>query len=386
MGTVEHPTFLDKEKCKKQLNLAGKIVIPLPGFVSRRKGLDLVVEVLPLLNSNIQLLIAGGAREKDDVEYCEQLIALAKRHNCLDRITFEDSFPISAAVMNATDFAILPYLQATESMMLRTLIAYQIPTITSDVQAFREIKAEFDCIELFKRKNKQDLLEKLVALMVNPKKQSYLKKQCLKMWNETKWSSIAAKHFDTYLEVMAAHPAAMYNEPRQKERLNWLKENVSGRTMEIGCATGYITEYVGADVGLDLNQFRIRFAKKKYPTKDFIVASAEFLPFKDNVLDMILVPEILEHVPLRLAEKIVAETLRVSEKILITLPNAEKNNYDRAIVENPEHKWYPTKATVNSLVKNPIVEYTEEKDFILVQGFSREPRSGSYAHQDTENL
>jgi len=51
--------------------------------------------------------------------------------------------------MNATDIAILPYRYATESMMLRLLVAYTIPTITSDLSVFKEVKQEYDCIELF---------------------------------------------------------------------------------------------------------------------------------------------------------------------------------------------------------------------------------------------
>ncbi len=368
MGCYEHPQFLDKEECKRKLGLSGKRVITLPGFASRRKGYDLVVELLPSLDQDIQLLIAGGARNDDDRVFCKELKTLAQRHNCLNRITFDDSFPITDTIMNATDIAILPYRIATESMILRHLVAYRIPTITSDLPVFREINGEYSCICLFQGDNKEDLKTKIVSLLSDEKRRDFLKQQCQKMWNETKWGSIAQKHFETYLEALAAVPEAIYEEKRQKERCNWLKQNISGLSLEVGCATGYVTNYAGADVGLDLNQYRIRVSKRKYPEKDFIVASAEFLPFKDKAFVTVLIPEILEHVPLSLAEKIVAETKRVSGNMLITLPNADKPNYDKAIVENPEHKWYPTKEIAEKLVKNCTIQYTREKDFILIQG------------------
>jgi glycosyltransferase involved in cell wall biosynthesis len=368
MGCFEQPKFLDREDSKRQLNLSGKRVISLLGFASRRKGYDLVVELLPSLDKDIQLLIAGGARDNDDLAYTEELKALALRYNCLNRITFDDSFPMTDTIMNATDIAILPYKIATDSMMLRHLVAYEIPTITSDLPVFREIERSYGCVHLFQEGNKEDLLRQIKSLLYDAKRRDFLKQQCQRMSNETKWSSIAEKHAEAYLETLAAVPEVIYDDRRQKERLDWLRLNISGYSLEIGCATGYVTNYTGADVGLDLNQYRIRFSKKKYPEKDFIVASAEFLPFKNKAFKTVLIPEILEHVPLSLAEKIVAETSRISENLLITLPNADKINYDKAIVENPEHKWYPTGKVVEKIVKNSTIQYTLEKDFILVKG------------------
>jgi glycosyltransferase involved in cell wall biosynthesis len=366
IGCLEHPQFLEQDECKKKLKLTGKSVLTLPGFVIRSKGYDLVVEILPLLGENVRLLIAGGTRSEEDSLYREELKELAQRNNSADKIVFDDSFPITSTIMNATDIALLPYKEADDSMMVRDLVSYRVPTITSDIPVFKNIKNEYDCIELFKAGDRNDLLEKINSLRADEKKRDLLKNNCEKMWNATKWSSIAAKHLETYLEVMAAVPEEVYQEKRQRERMNWLKKNLSGGSLEIGCATGYVTNYVGADVGLDLNQYRVRVAKQKYREKDFIVASARLLPFKENAFSTVLIPEILEHVSLSHASEILAESKRVSREILITLPNAEKNNYDKNIVENPEHKWFPTKEIVQKLVKECVIEYSEEKDFILV--------------------
>jgi len=366
MGCYETPLFLNKDASKEKLNLSGKKVITIPGFVVKPKGHDLVVAVLPLLDKEVHLLIAGGTRRKKHEAYYEELKRLAQRHHCIDRITFHDHFPITPTVMNATDIAILPYRRASESLVLRLLIAYKVPTITSDVNAFKEIKQEYDCIELFRRNDKNDLLAKILSLLSDERKQSLLRDQCQKMWNDRKWSSIAAKHVETYLEVLSAHPDAMYNEKRQKERIDWLKENTSGNSLEIGCATGFITSYVGADVGLDINPYRVKVGKIKHPEKDFIISTAVFLPFKKKAFDTVLIPEVLEHVTIEQAEKILSEARRVGGKTLITLPNADKINYDKSMVENPEHKWFPTKKVVLKLIKTCKIQYTSENDFILV--------------------
>lgn len=366
MGIYENPLFLDKEECKEKLGLSGKKVITLPGFVSKNKGCDLIVVLLPQLGKDVHLLIAGGARTEEDAAYYGELKKLAQQYHCIDRITFFDDFPITSTVMNATDIAILPYRYATESMMLRLLVAYTIPTITSDLSVFKEVKQEYDCIELFERNNKEVLLTKILSLLSDENRQDFLREQCRKMWTDWKWSSIATKHLEAYLEVLSAHPEAVYYDKRQRERIDWLKENVSSSSLEIGCATGFVTSYVGADVGLDINKWRIRFAKTKHPEKDFVISTAECLPFKEKAFATILIPEILEHVPITLVEKILFEARRVGDKILVTLPNADKTNYDKALVENPEHKWFPTKEIVLKTVKNCKIRYTSENDFMLV--------------------
>jgi glycosyltransferase involved in cell wall biosynthesis len=368
MGCYETPLFLDKDACKEKLNLSGKKVITIPGFVSKHKGHDLVVALLPLLDKEVHLLIAGGTRTREDMAYYEKVKKLAQRHHCINRITFHDYFPITSTIMNATDIAILPYRYATESLILRLLIAYKVPTITSDLSVFKEIKQEYDCIELFRSNNKKDLLAKILSLLSDEKKQSLLQEQCQRMWNDRKWSSIAAKHVEAYLEVLSAHPDAIYNEKRQKERIDWLKENISGNSLEIGCATGFITSYVGADVGLDINEYRVKLGKTKHPEKDFIISTAVCLPFKKKAFDTVLIPEVLEHVTIQQAEKILSEARRVGDKILITLPNADKINYDKSLVETPEHKWFPTKEIILKLIKTCKIQYTSENDFILVYG------------------
>jgi len=366
-GCIEKPQLLNKDACKDKLNLSGKTVLTIPGFVSKNHGHDLVVSILPLLNKDVHLLIAGGTRTKETTGYNEELKKMARRYQCIERITFIDDFPITATVLNATDIAILPYRYATESLTLRLLAAYKLPTITSDLGVFKAVKKEYNCIELFQSDDKNDLLDKILALLSDMKRQSRLQEQCQKLCNDNKWSVIAEKHIDAYLEVMAGHPDTIYDDKNQKERINWLKKNVSSNALEIGCAGGFVTGYTNADVGLDINQWRIKFAKTRHHKKDFIIASAFSLPFKEKSFSTILIPEILEHVSVTQAEKVISEAKRVAHKILVTLPNADKINYDKTMVENPEHLWFPTKEIVKKLIKDCQIQYTSEDDFMLVR-------------------
>lgn len=367
MGCLEAQQHLDKDECKEEMGLAKKTILTIPGFVSKNHGHDLIISILPQLDKDVHLLIAGGARTKETSTYYEELKRMAQYYHCIERITFIDDYPITPTILNATDIAILPYRYSTESLTLRLLVAHKIPTITSDLTVFKMIKKEYDCIELFRSDDKKDLLTKIQSLLCNERKQRHLEEQCHKLWEENKWSIIAKKHVEAYLEALSGHPDTTYDDKKQKERIDWLKENVSGSALEIGCAGGFITSYTNAEVGLDINHWRIKFAKTKHPEKDFIVASAFSLPFKDGAFDTILIPETLEHVDLTKVEKIVTESVRVANRILVTLPNADKINYDKEIVENIEHMWFPRKETVTGLIKDCKVQYTSENDFMLVE-------------------
>jgi glycosyltransferase involved in cell wall biosynthesis len=367
MGSVEAPKLQDKNKCKEKLGLLGKQVITLPGFVSRQKRHDMVVKLLPSLGENVHLLIAGGVRTPQDEAYYKEVKNLASQLNCADKISYFDDFPISPTVLNATDLAILPYSIGTDSLTLRLLAAYKVPTITSDLKMFKEVEQQYGCIETFRSGDIDDLRSKIVNLSDNKSRQEHLIKQSQVMWQNSRWSNVAAKHLDIYLEILAAHPNAVYEDAMQKERIDWLKNNVSGKSLEIGCASGYVTNYVGASVGLDLNGRRIKHAKNSYPNLDFIIASAFNLPFKEKAFDTVLIPEILEHVPLKDAKVAISEAKQIANKILITLPNAGKPDCIKALVENPEHLWFPTEELVRGLIENCKINFSSENDFILVQ-------------------
>jgi glycosyltransferase involved in cell wall biosynthesis len=202
-GSFEKPNFLNKEECKRKLGLQNKTVITILGFVTPKKGHDLVIPLLPQLDPNVQLVIAGGPQTTNDAAYLERLKKIAVQYNCSDKVTFTGFLQDLTCILNATDIAILPYRTVTDSGVLHLLIAYRVPTITSDLKAFREVYDEFGCLELFNSEDPRDLFEKIQVLLSNQRLRDLLKAKCEDMWNATKWSSIAEKHLEIYREVLA---------------------------------------------------------------------------------------------------------------------------------------------------------------------------------------
>ena len=202
-GSYEKPTFLNKDNSKQKLNLQDRVVVTILGFVTPKKGHDLVIPLLPQLEPKVQLVIAGGPQNAQDEQYIDKLKKLAEQNHCTDRVTFTGYLADFTDVINSTDIALLPYRNVTDSGVLHLLTAYGVPTIASDLEAFREVYDEYGCLVLFKNGDSQDLLAKMQDLFSNQRQRDLLKTNCLAMWNATKWSCIAQKHVQLYREVLS---------------------------------------------------------------------------------------------------------------------------------------------------------------------------------------
>jgi len=366
--------ILDKTECKKKLGLTGKKVLIVFGFINPVKGYDLVINALQYLSKDTVLLVLGSPRNQQHIGYLNQLKTMAVALCVEERVKFlgfipNEDIPI---VMNAADIAILPYKAMEGSATLNMVLGYKVAVITSDLNYFKETKQNYNCIELFRKNDYQDLCKVIISLLSNQDKMQYLRDNCNKFIQSTNWNAVASQTVDSYLEVMAAHPTSIYEDKIQKQRIDWLKKHKDGSTLEIGCATGFVTNYVNADVGLDIREDRITVARKRYPNIKFIEGDATNLPFEDNSFCTVMAPDILEHVPQHIVKAIVDECVRVcSTNVLITMPNGDRKGYKNSSIggKNPEHLWPPTRINVDNILDGLRYEIglTSNGDFLLIK-------------------
>lgn len=202
-GSYEQPKFMKKDEAKGKLGLTGKTVLTILGFVTPKKGHDLLIPLLPKIDKNVQLVIAGGPQNAGDAGYLEKLKRMVEQFGCQDRVTFTGYLPDLAPILNATDVAVLPYRTVTDSGVLHLLTAYGVPTVASNLAAFNEIHEQFGCLELFTVGDATDLYYKLQAVLTDGKLQSMLKVKCGDMWRATRWSSIAKQHLEAYQSLLS---------------------------------------------------------------------------------------------------------------------------------------------------------------------------------------
>jgi ubiquinone/menaquinone biosynthesis C-methylase UbiE len=100
--------------------------------------------------------------------------------------------------------------------------------------------------------------------------------------------------------------------------------------LDIGCAEGYVTKYISEaasrTIGIDSDLEYLRTAKERVDTTEFINASFEYPPFRNDSFDGVSVLEVLEHLPGRIQEHGLKESLRVLKKngiLIISIPYKE---------------------------------------------------------------
>jgi 2-polyprenyl-3-methyl-5-hydroxy-6-metoxy-1,4-benzoquinol methylase len=141
-----------------------------------------------------------------------------------------------------------------------------------------------------------------------------------------------------------------YVKERQKEIIKAVcKNEVSGKTiLDCGCGEGFISLELssrGANVlGIDLSSNKIRMAKKlekrtNAPNVAFIIADAENLPFKEGAFDLVVLSEVIEHLPkpnvcLNGLDFILAE----NGKVYVTVPKNNKLVFSRLKKKKREDK------------------------------------------------
>ncbi len=165
------------------------------------------------------------------------------------------------------------------------------------------------------------------------------------------------------------HNDGIYLEARQKERAEWMKKVLEYfPAIDVGIGNGWTTEYLGCSAGAEIWPERSRYAAIRYPHIQFFemnAAEEALTGYKGVVL-----AEIIEHVTYEEARHMIQIWANTgAQQIVITTPNAGKVNYDRGIVHNPEHIWFPTEELFRAIVPTNFeikeLGVTKDQDFLL---------------------
>lgn len=117
---------------------------------------------------------------------------------------------------------------------------------------------------------------------------------------------------------------SFFHRNRERVFLKTLRDyNVSSPFLDVGCGTGLILRHLPRDaVGLDINPWNLRKAKKHAPQAQLVVGDAENMPIRDDVFRTIICTETLEHLPApREAVREIHRVLRPKGKFFGSVPH-----------------------------------------------------------------
>lgn len=140
-----HPIYnifgdgVTKEEACRQLNLDTSFnYVLFFGFIRQYKGLDILLEALPLLKSkNIKLIVAGEFYE-DKKEYTD----IIEKYNLQNSVIIADAYIPKEAVkyyFSAADVVVQPYRNATQSGVTQIAYSFNKPMIVTNVGGLPEM-------------------------------------------------------------------------------------------------------------------------------------------------------------------------------------------------------------------------------------------------------
>ncbi len=170
------------------------------------------------------------------------------------------------------------------------------------------------------------------------------------------------------------HCDALYDIPYVRaglETYQWIVPKDAGSVLEIGCAQGYILNYVGGPdtrrTGVDFNEDRIRKGRQQYPDTEFIVGDIVKMRLKARAYDYVLLPGVLEHVRYQDARVLIERAMgacKIGGFVVFDLPfwSGQPGDFNDGIHKNPSHAWTCTPHRWDWLLRGLDVERTYLQD------------------------
>ncbi len=166
------------------------------------------------------------------------------------------------------------------------------------------------------------------------------------------------------------HPTHLktLQKPEQVARIVWLKSHIGHavEVLDMGCNYGYVLNqlvgyYPDRCCGVDINIENIDKAMKEYPLIHWMVGDVtKKWQFDDNSYAVVVLAEILEHIPLDKLKFVLSEAIRVARvKTLITIPYRPTDDCAFCF----KHLWIPTDSSVGYVV----MELASKKQTVTVE-------------------
>lgn len=209
-ANIEVCDMPDRAAARHAVNVADdQVLVAYFGLLNSSKGVHTIIEALPYLPSNVQLMIIGGGTSTPaDEEYGQQVRTTIDDLNMADRVRwtgFLDACEVSR-MLQISDLAVLPFADGASyrrGSLLATL-AHGIPTITTAPRVPIEPTLRHEREVLFAPADEPiSLALAIERLAADPALQQRLSAAGKRVANAFRWETIAARHEDVYRDLVA---------------------------------------------------------------------------------------------------------------------------------------------------------------------------------------
>ncbi len=158
----------DKTVARKKLNLNSKHIILFFGIIREYKGLDVLIESINILKSQLDdfhVLIVGECYE--DINKYSSLIKKCKLNNIITLINKYVPDKDISQYFSCSDVVVLPYKTASQSGVIQIAYNFDVPIVTTDVGGLAEYIDDGSTGILVEPNNPDELSEVLYKNLSN---------------------------------------------------------------------------------------------------------------------------------------------------------------------------------------------------------------------------
>ncbi|WP_415280928.1 class I SAM-dependent methyltransferase [Candidatus Nitrososphaera sp. FF02] len=138
-----------------------------------------------------------------------------------------------------------------------------------------------------------------------------------------------------------SNPYSYYYDQSRSDTVTYLLTNaveLIGRNiqlLEVGCGSGYYLTFlnkigVKRIIGADISLSKLTHLKGLLPESELIVCDAQHLPFRNNIFDLVLCSEVIEHLP---DPGIILKEISYSSRRLAVVSTPTKTTFYRILLK-----------------------------------------------------
>ena len=198
---IEPARFQAPRPRPPQLPAAGRIVLCV-GRLEPRKGVDVLVEAMPLVQNggrDTALVIVGDGPDRESLE---QLAARSRARVMFFRDVADEELP---AFYQAADVVCAPAIGGESfGIVLLEALASGRPVLASRIDGYAAVSNESPAIRLFEPGNVQELSDRLAALLERPLDGDLFSREATRIVAEHDWRVLARRLEQIYDRAIAS--------------------------------------------------------------------------------------------------------------------------------------------------------------------------------------
>lgn len=143
----------------------------------------------------------------------------------------------------------------------------------------------------------------------------------------------------------------------------------NNKILDIACGRGDFMDYMKTKyscncIGLDISKNMILFASKKFSNHEYLIGNSNNIPFADNSIDVVVLNNLIHHLPIEMQKKTIRESIRIAKRIVMINDTVNWENWFKRCLANVFWKLidggyiYRTEKQWNELLENEkILDY-----------------------------